>query len=171
MYPKWRHYPLWRPAQSWVHEVVGVFASLESTISSETSHLESQQVLAEVRPALEGIGFVVEGEGKLPRPVLFGDEGQVVKSFNVDGYRETDQIAVEVEAGGAVYNNRISLDLLKMSLAVDVRFGVIAVPTRYATKTRQWTAPYPGAVKLFDALYANPERFSIPVEGLLLLGY
>jgi len=144
----------------------------QTAVSSSSAHLESNKVLAHLSPGLEGIGFAVERRGiKLPRPVLFGDEGTVAKYFNVDAFRSEDGVALEVEAGGAVYNNRILLDLIKFCLGADVRFGAILVPVKYETKDRSWQDPYPESVKLFDAIYANPERFRLPLEGLLIVGY
>ena len=171
MYPRWRYYPVWRKPEPWVEEVLGVFATAKHLINSAERHLESPAVLAHLRPGLEAIGFRIEGAGKLTRPVLFGDEGSVVKSFNVDGFREADGLAREVEAGGAVYNNRILLDLIKMCLAVDVRSGIIAVPQQYMTPKQTWQPPYTESLKLFDSIYANPERFRIPLDGLLVVGY
>lgn len=64
-----------------------------------------------------------------------------MKSFNADGFREPDGIALEIEAGGAVYNNQILLDLLKMCLAVDVGSGIIAVSQQYTTPRQTWQPP------------------------------
>jgi hypothetical protein len=165
-YPKWRHYPSWRPPGPWVTELTLAVAEAEATVSSELSHLKSNEVLELLRPGLELRGFAVErAGGKLPRPVLYGDEGTVVKSFNVDAFRSADGVAVEVESGSAVYNNRILLDMLKFSLGADVSFGAILLPLKYATAERAWQDPYPGALKLFDAIFANPERFRISSRG------
>lgn len=154
-----------------MNEVLGVFADPRELIDSVETHLESPAVLAHLRPGLEAVGFRIEGAGRVTRPVLFGDEGSVVKSFNVDGFREADGIALEVESGGAVYNNRILLDLVKMCLAVDVRSGIIAVPQQYTTTKQTWQPPYAESLKLLDSIYANPERFRIPLAGLLVVGY
>lgn len=170
-YPKWRHYPLWRRPSSWVEEVVGAFAETESDLSSLTTHLKSNEALGRITNRFSELGFLVEGSGRIARPVLFGDQGIPAKSFNVDGFRERDGIALEVESGGAVYNNRAVFDLVKMCLAVDVQGGIVALPIRYETDAKKWMDPYAAAVKLFDAIFANPERFSIPLEGFLLLGY
>ena len=163
---------MWRSPAPWVEDLLGVILTAQETISSAVAHQKSNLVLRQLQPGLEAIGFDVEGDGrKLPRPVLYGDEGTVVKAFNVDAFRSTDGIALEVESGGAVYNNRVILDLVKMSLGVDVRFGAILVPVDYTTEQKVWHKPYPEAVKLFDAMFANPERFRLPLEGLLLIGY
>jgi hypothetical protein len=151
---------------------VGLVLTAKSAISSIEAHLESNKVLTQLRPALEGVGFLVEKSGlKLPRPVLYGEEGKIAKSFNVDAFRSSDGTALEVEAGSAVYNNRVILDLMKFALSMDVSQGAILVPQRYVTPKQAWTDPYPEAVKLFDAIFANPERLSFPLDGLLLVGF
>jgi hypothetical protein len=151
---------------------VGVVLAAKQEISSIDTHLESNKVLKALGPTLEAIGFAVEKQGaKLPRPVLYGDEGKVTKLFNVDAYRSSDGTALEVEAGSAVYNNRAVLDLIKFSLSMDVRQGAILVPQKYDTPKQSWTPPYPEAVKYFDSIFANPERLSLPLEGLVLVGY
>jgi hypothetical protein len=104
-------------------------------------------------------------------PVLFGQDGKVAKSFNVDAFRPHDSIAVEIEAGGAFENNRILYDLIKMTLGVIVEFGVLIVPQKYQTENRRFRDPYEESRKLFDAIWANPERLKLPLEGLLLVGY
>lgn len=62
---------------------MGLVLTAKSAISSIEAHLESNKVLTQLRPALEGVGFLVEKSGlKLPRPVLYGEEGKIAKSFN-----------------------------------------------------------------------------------------
>lgn len=152
--------------------MTSIVVEARQAIDSEVAHLKSNEVLEALRPGLELRGFAVEkAGGKLQRPVLFGDEGGAVKSFSVDAFRSTDGIAVEVESGGAVYNNRILLDMVKFSLGADVIRGAILLPVKYATPERSWEDPYPAAVKLFDAIFSNPERFRLPLDGLLLIGY
>ena len=41
---------------------------------------------------------------------------------------------------------------------------------QYESKDRSWRDPYPESMKLFDEIYANPERFRLPLEGLLIVG-
>ena len=125
-----------------------------------------------MRPVFEALGFDIEyGSHVVERGVLFGDQGKKIRSFKFDGYREEDGIALEVESGGAIYNNRVLKDLIEMCLSVDVSAGIIAVPLAYETDAKKWDAPYPKALDLFQAIFANPERFKPPLEGLLLLGY
>jgi hypothetical protein len=171
-YPRWRYFPAWRQAASWVSELISAVDATRADIESSIAHLTSNQVLEAIAPRLRTIGFEVEGvRERVARPVLFGDQGGVLKSFNVDGFRAADGIVLEVESGGAMYNNRVLFDVFKMCLAVDAQFGVVLVPQRYVTSRREWHEPYPEAIKLFEAIYANPERFHLPLEGLLLVGY
>jgi hypothetical protein len=95
----------------------------------------------------------------------------VARSFNVDAFRPSDGIAVEIEAGGAIENNRVLYDLVKMVLGVVVNAGVLIVPQRYETENRRFRDQYEECRKLFDAIFANPERFKLPLEGLLMVGY
>jgi len=141
-----------------VFELTSAVGLIEESVGSERAHFTSNQVLLLLKPALEGLGYQVESKKKLPRPVLFGDEGSILKSFSVDAFHAGLGIALEVESGGAMYNNRVLLDLIKMCIAVDVQFGVIAVPVEYTTPRKTWAAPYAEALKLFESIYANPER-------------
>jgi hypothetical protein len=170
-YPQWRHYPAWRTPGSWVNEIAAIVANVQPAISSASLHLESNQVLELLRTGLESIGFVVEKKGgKLPRPVLFGDEGTILKSFNVDAFRPTDGVALEVESGGAVYNNRVLLDMVKFSVGADVRCGAILVPVKYET-AKPWQDPYPEAVKLFDAILRIRSDSGCLWKACLIVGY
>lgn len=89
----------------------------------------------------------------------------------MDAFRSSDGTALEVEAGSAVYNNRVILDLMKFALSMDVSQGAILVPQRYVTPKQAWTDPSPEAAKLFDAIFANLERLSFPLDGPLLVGF
>ena len=144
----------------------------QGAIDSNARHLKSNEVLAFLRPGLIEQRFEVEaGTDRYRLPVLFGDDGKVSKSFNVDAFRPHDGIAVEIEAGGAFENNRVLYDLVKMVLGVTVTFGVLVVPQKYETVNRKFRDQYDESLKLFDAIWANPERFKLPLEGLLLVGY
>ena len=166
------YYPSWRQPPAWVDELLGAVRETQSSIDSNDRHLKSNEVLALLRPALIGLGYEVEGgTDRYPLPVLFGQDGRVAKSFNVDAFRPHDAIAVEVEAGGAFENNRILYDLFKMVLGVVVDFGVLIVPQKYETENRRFRDQYEESRKLFDAIWANPERLKLPLDGLLLVGY
>jgi hypothetical protein len=172
VYPRWMYYPTWRQPPDWVEEMLSTVRAAQPSIDSNVRHLQSNQVLALLRPGLIDLGYEVEsGTDRYPLPVLFGQDGRIAKSFNVDAFRPFDSIAVEIEAGGAFDNNRILHDLIKMALGVIVDCGVLVVPQKYETKRRRFRDQYEESRKLFDAIWANPERLKLPLEGLLLVGY
>lgn len=171
-YPRWKYYPSWRQPPEWVEEILRLVRDAQPHVDSNDRHLKSNEVLALLRPALNDLGFEVEGEAdRYTLPVLFGEDGKVAKSFNVDAFRSSDGIAVEIESGGAFENNRILYDLVKMVLGVIVEFGVLIVPQKYETENRKFRDQYDECRRLFDAIWANPERLKLPLDGLLLVGY
>ena len=67
--------------------------------------------------------------------------------------------------------NAIYRDIVRMSLMVDARHAIIAVPIEYkygkkATVSKAYEIGY----DLFDAIWAS-DRLELPFEGLLLIGY
>lgn len=65
--------------------VINAFKNIEAKIDSSTKNLSSNEVLAELRPYLERIGYHVEtgkkADDKIDIPVLFGIDNSVDKSF------------------------------------------------------------------------------------------
>jgi len=172
VYPRWKYYPAWRQPADWVSELVGIVETHRSELDSAEQHLVSNVVLGVLRDSLERAGYEVEGDGqRIALPALFGDEGVVLKPFFVDAFRPWDGVAIEVESGGAMENNRVLYDLIEMSLAVNVSAGALIVPQHYSTENRQFRDQYKRAAQLFDAMWANPERLRFPLEGVLLVGY
>ena len=177
-YPRWRYFPSYVAPPSWVPDIVAVFAVARASIDSMVEHekrRESDDVLAIVAPALVELGFVVESgktkSGKLPRPVSFGDEGTVLRTYEIDAFQAEHGIALEVEAGRATMGNNIYRDLVQGSLMVDAKFLVVAVPVEYRYGERPTREPsYAKCYSLVDAIYGSP-RLNLPFEGLLLIGY
>lgn len=98
--------------------------------------MESDEVLRAIADEFEeGMGFTVERGrarlGKLPRPVLFGDEGTYLRTYEIDAFQADLGIALEVEAGRATMGNAIYRDLIQGSLMVDARFLALATPVEY----------------------------------------
>jgi hypothetical protein len=181
-YPPWKYYPTWQPRPQWVHHVVGVIAGnridLDSThFIGEDLHQRSPVVQAKLKQLLEPLGFVIEdpaARGLVPqlrRAVLHGEGAAMERYYDVDGWHETEGIALEIEGGKAHEGRNAVWDLIKFSLISDVRYGCILVPVHYEPRQRSWSPPYERIRGDFDAMYANPDRFRIPLEGLLLVGY
>lgn len=179
-YPRWRYFPSYSPPPSWVAPLISVFADERAAIDSEVTHakrMESNDVLQAIAPGLTALGFAVEegkkSAGKLPRPVFFGDEGRVVRNYEIDAFESQHGIALEVEAGRATMGNAIYRDLIQGSLMVDARHLVLAIPVEYRYTSGGKTAREPSYLKTYsviEAIYGSP-RLKLPFDGLLLIGY
>lgn len=177
-YPRWRYFPSYASPASWVHDVTAVFTAARASIDSTVAHekrMESNDVLAAIAPGLHELGFSVESgkrkAGKLPRPVFFGDEGNFLRTYEIDAFQPDHGIALEVEAGRATAGNAVYRDLIQASLMVDARFLTLGVPLEYRYGTQPTKEPsYAKTYSIVEAIYASP-RLALPFEGLLLIGY
>jgi hypothetical protein len=177
-YPRWRYFPGYAAPPDRVRPLVAVFTTNQERIDSAVVHekrMESNDVLQVIADDLVALGFLVEQgkqkAGKLPRPVFFGDEGTVLRAYEIDTFEPTHGIALEVEAGRATMGNAIYRDLIQGSLMVDARFLVLAVPVEYRYGARPTREPsYAKTYSVVEAIYGSP-RLNLPFEGLLLIGY
>lgn len=106
---------------------------------------------------------------KITRPVLFGENGAVLVSYDVDGYHPNDQVVLEVEAGRGAASNADYRDLVRASLMVSVSYLVLAMMLNY-TGGGHTTRSYEVARSRLDAVFAS-DRLSLPLQGVLLVGY
>lgn len=177
-YPSWAYFPRSSTPPGWARDVVSVFSSAQSAIdSSVIQGLQSDGVLREVANPLTELGFEVESGKKaserIRRPVLFGDQGREIVSYEIDAWQEELGIVVEVEAGRAWMGNAIYRDLVRTSLIVGARFLVLAVMSEYRYKSggrQQSNESYKLASEQLEAIYSSG-RLSLPFEGILLIGY
>lgn len=92
-YPRWTYYPTRDPAPGWVGDLIGEVARARDQIDSrKVGGLNSDRVLALLRPGLERRGFRLEsGKRKADRitlPVLFGEQGLPRVRYDVDGVQD-----------------------------------------------------------------------------------
>ena len=92
-YPRWRYFPTYAAPPKWVDPLISIFAANQAQIDSAVTHaklMESNDVLRVIADGLVGMGFEVEQgktrAGKLPRPVLFGDEGTFLQAYEIDTF-------------------------------------------------------------------------------------
>ena len=104
-------------------------------------------------------------DDKIPIPVLFGMGGKVEKSFDADAYHAGERFVLEVEAGRAVANNQFLKDLFQACMMHDVDYLAVAVRNTYRERK-----DFERVMKFFDTLYAC-NRLSLPLKGILILGY
>jgi hypothetical protein len=138
-------------------------------IKSPERSLNSDGVLAHLRPHLEEIGFKVESgktkSDKIPVPVLFGLNNRVDKSFSADGLSADGKVVLEVEAGRAFVNFSFLKDVVQASLMHNVEYLVLAVRNDYK-KHDDFKTIY----TFLETLYISG-RLVIPLKGIVLIGY
>ena len=97
----------------------------------------------------------------------FGENGKVEKDFYVDGHHEGLNTVLEVEAGRAVTNYQFLKDFFSVCTMPDIDNCVIAV--RDITTGKSKSKDFETVINFFDSVYAS--RMSIPLKGLLIVGY
>jgi len=141
---------------------------------SKVKH-SSDEVLTFVAPSLVKIGYEVElgkrRSEKISRPVLFGANGQVQKSFEVDAFDPVTGTILEVEAGRGVANHQFLKDFFEACAIQDASYLAIAVLNSYRPpSSKNGNRDFETVVTFFDTLYASG-RLSLPLKGILIIGY
>ncbi len=177
-YPDWIYYPIRTRPPEWTADFVEAVRQARPEIDSTTVNgLTSDAVLSFLAPGLVALGYTVEA-GKLAaqrirRPVLFGENGAEIVSYEVDAVHDELGIVVEVEAGRGARGNAVYRDLIRTSLIVGARYLALGVMRDYrhqsGTKTVS-VASYRDARNQLDAIYASG-RLALPFDGILLFGY
>lgn len=165
----WQYYPKSDAIPEHLLRVVSIFKQCDETIDSSKHKLTSNEVLLVLKKGLLNMGFKVEKgnkvEDKIKVPVLFGRDGRLEKSFQVDAFQEETGTVLEVEAGRAVTNYQFLKDLFEACMMHDVTYLVIGVRKTYREK-----ADFEKVITHFDTLYASG-RLKLPLKGILIIGY
>jgi len=167
--PSWQYYPKSDEIPEHLSKVINVFKQHCEETDSAKHRLSSNEVLLVLKKSLLDLGFRVEKgkkvEDKIKVPVLFGRDGQIEKSFQVDAYHEETGTVLEVEAGRAVDNYQFLKDLFEACMMHNVIYSVIAV-----RKTYRRQADFETVITHFDTLFASG-RLELPLKGILVIGY
>jgi len=174
-------FPLTQRPPQWATDIIAVFSASRGLIDTEKGlQKKSDDVLGILRPGLTQLKFEVEkgkkAEDKIQRPALFGEMGDPGHKYEIDAYNPEPGIVLEIEAGRAIKGNAIYRDIIQMSLMLDAKFAVIAMPLTYRHKQKKMDTvtvevpSYLSGKKLLEAIYASP-RLKLPFEGILLIGY
>ena len=165
----WMYYPTNRTPDAVSAGVISAFQAIADTVDSERYQYESNYVLGQVAPLLESKGFVAEkskkATDKIHVPVSYGMNGKVLVAFDADAYRKEAGYVIEVEAGRAVTNYQFLKDFYEACMMNGVQYCCIAVRNIYRT-----SEDFEKVKKFFDAMYSS-NRISVPLEGLLIIGY
>ena len=175
---KTRHqfFPVNKKTPEHLVSVIKVFNEYEDKINSHKHKLDSNTVLEILRKNLEGVGFRIETgkkkNEKIKIPVLFGENGRIIKSFDVDGYHEEFKTVLEVEAGRGVTNYQFLKDFFSACIMVNIDYCIIAIRDIYTTgkNTKSTSKDFEKVKDFFDSMYASG-RMNIPLKGLLIVGY
>ncbi|QQS32385.1 MAG: hypothetical protein IPM50_12050 [Acidobacteriota bacterium] len=152
-----------------IQDILDCFVISDSDITSSVHELNSNDVLAVLRPHLEKHGYRVEAgksaDQKISVPVLFGLNDQIDKSFNADAVSSDGKIVIEVEAGRAVVNNQFLKDIFQACMMYEVEYLVIAVRNLY-----RGSDDFSKIYAFLETLYIS-NRLRLPLKGILLIGY
>jgi hypothetical protein len=150
-------------------QVIRCFELAYDDIKSPEKLLNSNGVLAHLRPHLEQIDYKIESgktkSEKIPVPVLFGLNNRVDKAFSADGLSADGKIVLEVEAGRAFVNFGFLKHVVQASLMHNVEYLVLAVRNDYKKHD-----DFMSIRTFLETLYIS-NRLVIPLKGILLIGY
>ena len=160
-----------------INRIVACFEAVKDEIDSIRYPLVSNAVLAKLRPHFEKEGFIVETgktqNAKIPVPVLFGENNSIEREFNADAVSKDGRIVIEVEAGGAVDNNKYLKCIFQASLMFEVEYLVLAVKKIYRKRMGGKITEHRNYEKVYsflETLYIS-NRLKLPLTGILLIGY
>ena len=166
---KWTYFPQNQKISDDFLNIVSVFNKNQSKIASDSHKLKSDEVLEAVSKDLENIGYIVEkskrNKDKIQMPVLYGECGVAALNFEVDAYNKDTRIVIEVEAGRAVTNYQFLKDFFEACCMADAEYLCIAVRLLYRNRD-----DYQKVCDFFKAMYVS-DRFTIPLKGILMIGY
>jgi hypothetical protein len=172
---EWQYFPRSRALPPHLRDLVEALRPAFAHLPASENHVESDQVLRLLTPALEGLGYEVESgklaSQKVRRPVLFGANGVPAKTFDVDAFHAPTGTVLEVEAGRGVRNHQFLKDLFEACAIQDAEYLVLAVLLGYWPKSFSSPAKdFLEVTNFIDTLYAS-ERMSLPLRGILIIGY
>ena len=149
-----------------------VFEEQEPRIGTPPNEPQSKTVLNAVREGLRKLGFEVErGKNKASVPTLFGENGRVVKSLQVDGWHREEGAILEMEAGVAVDARRVHQDLFEAMAMPEVRFLCIAVQNaQHPPRKEDRIDDLERTRAILDALFES-RRLELPLETVMSSGY
>lgn len=168
----WNYFPRSAKCPDELLAVIDVFQSVEKLIDSQVNEKqESNEVLEKVAAYLLDLGFDVEtgkkNSQKVFVPVLFGLNGKIEKQFEADAWHRDWRIVLEVEAGRAYVNNQFLKDLFQASMMHGVDYCAIVVRNIYQSSNSR---DFEKISTFIETMYAS-ERFSLPLKGILIIGY
>mgnify|MGYP000995957466 FL=1 len=166
---RWQRFPKSGPTSLLGQRIVQIFEANHAQFSSETHNLNSDGVLGIIGSKLRELGFQVETgkskDGKIPVPVLYGQNGQIEKAFFADSFHPQEKYMLEVEAGRGVVNYQFLKDLFQACASESVDNLAIAVRNKYKGSDDF------GKVCMFIETLFVGRRLVLPLKEILIIGY
>lgn len=166
---RWSYYPNNFRVPEHLKALVNAFEEEEKFISSDFLQLKSNEVLVCLSKKLEKLEFDVEKSKRkndiIRIPVLFGECGKEILSFEVDAYNYQTKTVLEVEAGRAYTNHQFLKDFFEACMMMDVDYFCVAVRNDY-----RGHKDYEAVCSFFEALHAS-NRLMLPLKGIMVIGY
>lgn len=174
-YPRWCYFPKSQIAPQWAISFCEAIAAHQASIDSVTHpRFDSNEVLEQVRPSLQELGWQLEtgktAAQKLRRPVLFGDQNEEAVSYDIDGWHPEHGVVLEIESGRGIQGGAFYRDLIRASLIHGAHALVIGLRTSYSYGNVKSQPDYERGRAQLDAIYASG-RLSLPFDGVLLFGW
>lgn len=171
----WQYFPKHSTAPDFLLNVVEAFRSQADAIETPANQFSSDDVLESMADALEAIGFEVErGKKKIQkisRPVLYGKNGSIEKSFEVDAWEPVNRVVLEIEAGRGVVNHQFLKDFFEACVIQDADYLVIAVCKGYQPPSyKKPVNDFETVATFMDTLYSSM-RIQLPLKGIMIIGY
>ena len=171
-------FPRTQPPPAFAEALIGVFTKHHGEIGTldRDKGVTSNAILNRLAPDLVALGFKVEmskaEEGKIKRPVFFGEGGRPDLRYEIDSYHAGWRCGLEVEAGRAWLGNAIYRDLIQAMVMVDLDWLALAVPLGYRRNSlgqRVTSRDYDNTCAVAHTLYSH-DRVHMPFQ-LLVIGY
>lgn len=172
---EWQYFPRSSELPPHLEHLIEGLQSAFAAIKSSGVHMVSNAALERLRQPLTSLGYEVEDPGppkkRVRMPVLFGPNGSVEKSFDVDAFHAETGTVIEVEAGRAVVNHQFLKDLFEAIAIQDAKYLVIAVLSEYKPKSvKKPMHDFRTVTGFMETLYAA-DRVQLPLKGILIIGY
>jgi hypothetical protein len=171
----WQYFPKYSTAPDFLLDVVMAFKEKADAIETPANQFSSDEVLESMADALESIGFQVErGKKKvqkISRPVLYGKNGLIEKSFEVDAWEPNNRVVLEIEAGRGVVNYQFLKDFFEACVIQDADYLVIAVCKGYHPPSyKNPVNDFETVATFMDTLFSSM-RIQLPLKGIMVIGY
>lgn len=130
----------------------------DGTVMSKSGSNDFMKIVTE---DLKEIGIEMEEPGLKQRiPVLYGENGEVRKYYDVDGRTSDNRLILEIEGANTMSNGRYAVDLLKFLTIEGTEYAVLAVFNDHFDRARDE----------YKIIFTS-DQIQFKLKNFLLVGY